>query len=195
MSIGNEFRVFIDIDGVLADWYGGVAKVYDALDLEDPETRQILKEGNDLSALPNTDEDGEIWPLINAGGTEWWSDLELFPWAKNLYDSMSEIAEVAFLTSCGKVVKSATQASAGKVAWVDKHFGDVGNLIITYAKQFCAGPNTLLIDDSAKKINKFKEWGGRTALWPTQFAFEDGDEDPDQLIKDIIRSVEKFKSE
>jgi hypothetical protein len=49
--------------------------------------------------------------------------------------------------------------------WLDRYFPNVKR-IFTKEKHFCANPQTILIDDTDAKIEKFREHGGLTVTFP-----------------------------
>ena len=53
----------------------------------------------------------------------------------------------------------------GKSMWLDRYFPKVKR-IFTSEKYFCADPQTILIDDTDAKIEKFRKHGGRTVTFP-----------------------------
>lgn len=191
----NKTRIFIDIDGVLADWLGKACETC-GIDDNDPVVRKLLKDGSMLQDLKDyiKDED-EMWQKIEKEGSDWWRDLELLPWAKKLYNEMDKLGEVAFLTSNGNIAEhtnSASLAAKGKCGWVKKHF-NTNSLIIAHDKHFCANDKAILIDDSPDKIEKFIDWGGRGFLWPNQYKLQDKDIDVEDFIKALSDIVEDIK--
>ena len=186
----NNVTIFIDLDGVLSDWMDAACKLCD-IDPNDEAIRKQLKKGKYLDEL-GVISDEEIWDKINAKGTSFWAELELFSWAKKLVQSMEKQGEMYFLTSPGECIP----ACSGKVEWVDKHFGKeyIKKTIICYPKEQCAGPNKILIDDSEKKIEKFRDSGGHAFLWPQQYKFDDGEENIDEIIDELTKQIHQLKT-
>lgn len=57
--------------------------------------------------------------------------------------------------------------AAGKLRWLRKHTKFDRNVVITPQKWLCAGPGKVLIDDTDKQIDKFKQvLGSKTILYP-----------------------------
>jgi len=188
----DNFKIMIDIDGVVACWLGGTADVL-GVNIEDKTIREKLKKNVRFEDLCDCSED-KMWKKINDKGIDFWSGLELLPWAKTLYNRMKQHGEVCFLTSPGKRNDTAAIASHGKILWIDKHF-QTNNYIIAYNKHFCASKNTILIDDDEKKIKNFNDAGGHTFLWPNCFSLMDGDIDVDKALKELVEKIEKYKGE
>jgi len=178
--------IFIDIDGVLGDWIGNACKTL-ALDIKDDRIRKQLKNGKKIEKLDSVDID-ELWNKINKLGASWWEDIPLFSWAKDLIKEMQRIGEVCVLTSPGLDPESCSNACAGKVLWMAKHFPDIP-YIIAHDKWLCASKKAILIDDSKKKIKAFKKANGKVFLWPNQYKIEDGDVPLESLINTLKRLI------
>ena len=124
-------------------------------------------------------------------GMKWWKNLEKLPWSDDLVEAILPLGELAFLTSIGdhrENNKFSAGAAMGKVFWCNRWFPDIP-LIMTHDKHFCAAPNAILIDDNAKKIAKFKKWGGNAFHWPSQYCFEDGDLSVEKYIEDLTKKI------
>jgi len=159
----EEIRILIDINGVLADFDKASCEVCD-IDINSEEVRKHLRSGGRIDKFINDD---KMWDKIRAKGVSFWEDLELLPWAKELYNALKTKSEmVAFLSS----PSDNSDCAAGKVKWIKKHF-DTKSFIITPQKHFCATPNSILIDDTQKKIDEFSKYGGKTFLWPNPLFF------------------------
>ncbi|KKN19932.1 hypothetical protein LCGC14_0940610, partial [marine sediment metagenome] len=108
------------------------------------------------------------------------------PWAKDLYSKLNEKSGLlAFLTS----PSDNPDCAAGKVKWIKKHF-DTKNFIITPRKHFCARPNSILIDDTQKKVDQFIKHGGKAFLWPNPLSFEDGDKEVEKVIEELLKYID-----
>jgi len=181
----KQLRIFCDIDGVCSDFDKSACEICD-IDLEDKEVREHLKKGGRIEKYIS---DEEMWDRINDAGEDFWADMELLPWAKDLYNALEKEAGnlLAFLTS----PSDNPVCAAGKVKWIKKHF-DTKNFIITPRKHFCAGPNSILVDDTQKKVDQFIKHGGKAFLWPSPLAFEDGDKEVEKVIKDLLECIDEM---
>lgn len=106
----------------------------------------------------------EVWEHPRVQTEEFWSELPLLPWAKELMamiDAKFKRENVCFLT---KPVRDERSAS-GKYKWFKRHFPRHKFLIGT-AKKFNAGPTRLLLDDSEANEKEFRDGGGMTILFP-----------------------------
>jgi len=180
----------LDIDGCVSAWLKAACDAC-GLDINDPKIRKPLKDGKLLHDVANISEE-DMWDKINANGIKFWSELELLPWAKELYNRTSKLADVCFLTSPGRLTKSAAYAAAGKILWVDKHFATT-KILIGYNKEFCASKNTILVDDSDSKINKFLEHGGNVFRWPNDLKLLDKEVDLEETLKRLEEAIVALK--
>ena len=134
----SKVRIFIDLDGVIADWFGGACEVC-GIDVNEERYRNILKKGTMVQDIKEVVQDEEeVWSKIAKDGSGWWRSLKLLPWAYTLYDTMSELGDVAFLTSNGSIsrhIRSSSLAAKGKCEWVHDHF-DTDALMIAHDKHF-----------------------------------------------------------
>jgi hypothetical protein len=68
----------------------------------------------------------------------------------------------------------------GKVAWLEKHLPSYSRrFLFGPKKEFCAGPDRLLVDDHDLNTEAFAASGGRTFLVPRQW----------NSLKDVKESV------
>jgi len=180
----ERLRIFVDCDGVVADWMKAACETCGLDPEKDPKLRAMLKSGMSLEDTGYIG-DREMWDKINACGPDWWENLEPLPWAKELYERMNKLGDFCFLTSASKHIATAPDGACGKIRWIYKHFNTYSYLI-GYHKWFCAAPNTLLVDDSEKKIDKFDEHGGHVFRWPVSYTILDGD----VKIEDVFQQLE-----
>jgi 5'(3')-deoxyribonucleotidase len=164
--------VFIDLDGVMVDWYGGVADligddphIFKEIYLNDPEASKRV---NELILLH------DVWGKIESGGPEWWANLNPLPWAAELWLTMKKMGNVCVCTSSGDVDKypaTAAASSAGKCLWMGRHLpeGDKNRFAICPRKQLLAHPNAVLIDDFKRNTKNFTRAGGYGLLWENQY--------------------------
>jgi len=191
----KNIRAFIDLDGVLSDWLKGCCEVCE-IDAESKEFRDATKAGIEVPDIKsNNITQAEMWDKIVEIGSSWWEKLDRLPWADELLDMVGKYGEVAFLSSPGslnKFPKSVAEACKGKMEWIYKHFKDVP-VILCQAKYLCASPNSILIDDSAKKVDEFIDYGGKAFLWPNQYKIMDGDVELDDVFEKLDSKIKNMK--
>jgi FMN phosphatase YigB (HAD superfamily) len=156
---GKIDHIFIDLDGVLADWVGGV------IDLFGRDRDYVFRHwtSGDYSvekALNVTTE--RLWNRINQQGSDWWAHLDRFHWNQDLLSLIIDTtAAASILTSPGDCV----HAYNGKRIWADRHVPGFA-LHLTSEKQLLAKPSSLLIDDSGRNCEEFIAAGGNAILFP-----------------------------
>lgn len=184
----NDLTIFVDLDGVMANWMDSAIKTANVCVTTD--VYNGLKRGKWLD-----DYVPDLWDYIDPQGPEWWANLELTPWANDLYELVSKFGDVAFLSSPGnahKHLSTVKNACCGKHDWVLKHFPDVP-LVLAHAKYVCASNDKLLIDDTIMKLDAFAEHGGHTFLWPNQFRILDGDLDIKCVLNRLREKCQEIK--
>lgn len=167
----KRFTVFLDMDGVVADWYNGFEELFkDELSCEEKkELRAYFRKHQFVEECPiRPKEFWEDWKVrANLDNGKWWRELKPLPWAKQLYEELYAcpfVEEVAFLTSPGK---DYTLCWEKKRQWIKEHIG-TDNIVITPYKYHCAKNSAILIDDTEKHVKQFREHGGQAFLWPNQ---------------------------
>lgn len=183
----KKLKIFIDFDGVISDWLKAACE---SNGLDENKYKNQLK--NSGVWLDHFIDEEKMWKNILKEGVDWWANLDLLPWAKKLVDTAQSFGNVAFLTSPGNIYKHtevASHAAAGKVLWANKHFKNIP-LIIAHKKELLATYNSILIDDSTEKIEKFEKSGGNVFLWPNQYKIID-----DESINDVLKELtDKLRS-
>ena len=136
--------VFIDMDGVIADFEGAVRD----------------KLGLDL----NTAHKGKVWSAIknhNETVEPWFYSLPKLSDADTLWNFVtSNFSDVQVLTASGSTPKD---AGGQKKAWVGEHFGyDTKVIVVGAAKEKAnfATEHSILIDDRNAAIDPFINAGG-----------------------------------
>lgn len=168
-------RILLDIDGVLADFVAGAAKFHD----QDPAsvTTWNFIEQWGLTAA-------DFW---NPLGREFWANLPLTPEANRVV-ALCEAAvgkeNVALLTSpC-----DTDGCLEGKRDWVKMYFSDYRRrLLIGAAKEFCATPHSLLVDDHDANCKAFLLAGGVPCLFPRPWnAYASRADKPLDVVKTMM---------
>lgn len=149
-------KIFLDVDGVLADWMGQFCKDY-GVNTANPTIQHMIETNWDICCIVREE---MVWDLVNKGGADWWANLPLFPWTMQLYHWLCQKGEVCLLTSPSDDPSSVV----GKIKWIEKHF-NTKNYLIGKPKQFCASCGSVLIDDSSRNVDKFFNAGGNAWEW------------------------------
>lgn len=161
-------HIFLDMDGVMADFVGGVI---DLLKLDHFKALNEWPRGEYSmeTALGITTD--RLWNLINRNGSEWWAHLDPFEWNKHLLSMVIECrAAPSILTSPG----DCAYAYTGKRLWAEKHLSGFP-LHLTSQKHLLAKPSSLLIDDSDRNCEQFREDGGHAIVFPQPWNSQHGE--------------------
>ena len=180
----RKVTIFLDYDDVVVDWVSASAKTFN-LDLKDLSVRTVLEEKwGGIDAYVSEE---KLWETIHKKGAKWWEALPLLPWGKELYEKLSEVGEVCFLTA----PSDHPSCASGKVSSIKKHF-NTRNFLIGKPKHLCAQMSSILIDDRPDNCKKFVDAGGQAFQWPNALkVMRVGG--ADQLIQqavDFVKSVD-----
>lgn len=178
--------IFVDMDGVLCDWVGGVCRLLgrDQADIE----ANWSANGDICPQLGVTM--NELWARIDAEGSEFWSGLSPYPWAHDLWALCNSVAPTVVLTSPSWHPSSLV----GKLEWLNTHAGHAGypfrNYLIGPQKAACAAAGKLLIDDRDKLCSEFLAAGGRSLLFPRLWnSARDSAADPMTVVKAALEGT------
>ncbi|MCP4541728.1 MAG: hypothetical protein GY832_31740 [Chloroflexi bacterium] len=156
--------VFLDCDGILADWNAGV---HAALGISHDYEHWPYAKGRD--GWNWHDEIGVPFKMVNAlCDFDLWADLPWMHDGRAIYDRVAAsfgLDNIRLLTTPMPSVQSAS----GKMAWAQKNIPELAEQVIitTAPKETLAGtPNSLLIDDSSKNVDAWRGAGGRAILVP-----------------------------
>lgn len=173
----------LDMDGVIADFMGGLFKhhgrTYD---------RDAYPKGQySLSAALGMSREEALKGVI--GNPFFWTDLELYPWAKHLMNSLVTLGQVYIAST---PLLECPQSAAAKLIWLEKHFDFPQNKVMLGAqKHLLARENAILIDDHQDHVEKFRDEGGYAILFPQPWNSLHGDM-PDQALKSVLDKAELY---
>jgi 5'(3')-deoxyribonucleotidase len=166
-------RILLDLDGVLADFVGGVCRLWDISYAE-----LVANWGDDYDiCVPLGITTDELWRRIDAAGESFWAELEPYPWAYDLFAACCELAPTTILTSPSWHPSSL----AGKLKWMNRHLSEADvfrRYLIGPTKEACAHRNAILIDDRPENCDTFKRHGGHAVLFPAPWNDHRGCVDP-----------------
>ena len=139
-----NFKVYLDMDGVLADFFGEWARLDGKDHYKDIDNPQAKLE------------------LIRKHPT-FWVNLPMLPHARELILTVKELFGEYYI--CSKPLEGDPRSEPGKMAWIRDHLADMppAGVILTHNKAQHAntgnGPN-ILIDDYGVNVNAWKMAGG-----------------------------------
>lgn len=155
-------RIFLDMDGVLCNFVDAVAKLFGTTE---EELYKKWKPGEYDVCIPLGMTEEQLWYMVNAHSPKFWANLEPYSWAIKLWELCNSYAPTVILTSPSRD----PQCLAGKVEWMNKHLGNgepFRQFLVGPAKEFCAAPGHILVDDSNKKCSEFYDAGGFPVHFP-----------------------------
>ena len=161
-------KIFIDMDGVLADFFSEWAR---------------LDGKNHYKDIDNAEEKLQ---LVRDHPT-FWIDLPMLPNAKNLIKTAVELFGEYYI--CSKPLEGDPRSKPGKLRWIENHLSDMPpkDIILTADKaKYAVGKNgiaNLLIDDYGKYINSWREAGG------IGIKYED---EKFQFVKEMLRDFSEM---
>lgn len=172
----SKITIFLDSDGVLTNWNKAACKLFN-----------INPNNIDQYDFDNFIERSELLKKIDQEKHHFWESLEVFSWANDLIKECKKLGNVCILTSPGEW----ECAPSGKMIHFKKHFPDTP-FIITKDKYFCSHSKSLLIDDTEKNVNKFKNHGGHAILFPKQKDIENNKVKMSDFYDLIKKEVDKI---
>ena len=137
-------RVYLDMDGVLADFFGEWSRISDV---------DHYKDINDVEAKLQLVRDHPTF----------WIDLPMLPHAKALVKTVIE--KYGEYRICSKPLEGDVRSKPGKMDWIKKHLSDMMpvEIVLTADKAKYAmheGVPSILVDDFGVNINAWKASGG-----------------------------------
>ena len=182
-------RIFCDVDGVLADFVGGVLQLFPERDA----THADITEWNISNCLGVSN--NEVWRRVNAEGIEFWEDLDPIPGALQFVQDLEEIAPVTFATTPSRDPASAP----GKLNWLYHHYGPNlvdDNFVLTSRKHLLARADSALVDDNVDNIVRFLQADACAVLFaqpwndPTDFISTETSQEKTLMLLDILATME-----
>lgn len=166
-------KCLLDLDGTIANFVQAMCISHDRTDpFEEGHTDYYLERAWDMTLE-------EFWEPSN--NAEWWANIPK-------YDNSDRIVEMVedylgFDNIC--ILTTPTvhpQSLAGKVMWIQKNYPQYERkFLIGPQKQFCAHPNSVLIDDHNSNIVSFVTEGGNGILVPRPWNPASGEDVLDYL--------------
>ena len=148
--------VYIDMDGVLADFFGGVEKLYG------------VSHWKELTSDKTKDLKQEVINKIT--GTDFFATLPKFPYADQLIAMVKKFTGGTFSILTSPLRGDHEVSSKYKKLWINQHIENPDQTIITgrkesYAKDKASGTPNILIDDRPINIQRWQGAGGYGILY------------------------------
>ena len=149
-------KLYLDMDGVLADFERGVCELAGAEPLPVNGKRSPSDDDRMWDAIRTVDHFyGRLEPMPGA--------VELFGRLRAKYGDACEI-----LTGVPKPRRQIEHAREDKLEWVRRRLSEdvVVNIVLRAQKpEFCTGPDCVLLDDTLGNIQEWKAAGGTGILY------------------------------
>lgn len=138
-------RLYLDCDGVLADFDGAFEKLFGH-----PSRSYEEQNGSDV-----------FWEDIHARAPDFYRTLPLMPKARELFDAVKHLRPI-ILTGCPR----GEWAELHKLQWAAEHFPGVPMVVCKSRnkRDYCQ-PGDILLDDWPKYRDFWEEAGGRFILF------------------------------
>lgn len=156
-------HVLLDMDGVLVNFVEGLCRALGKTNPYYPELAPGAAGVWNFWTLLGVSVD-EFW--APARNTSFWTGLDFMPDGLEILAAVEQAAgpENICLLSCPS---GDPAAAAGKVTWIAEHLPQYRRrFLLGPAKEFCAGAESLLIDDRDDNVIAFAKRGGRMILVP-----------------------------
>ena len=148
--------VYLDMDGVLADFFGGVELLYGVehwKQLTNDKTKDLKKE-----------------VIIRIQGTDFFAVLPKFPTADALIDMVKEFTGGNFSINTSPLRGDHENSAKYKKLWISNNIQQPDDIIVTgrkesYAKDKASGTPNILIDDRPVNIQRWQAAGGYGILY------------------------------
>jgi hypothetical protein len=148
--------VYLDMDGVLADFFGGVEKMYGVehwKQLTNDKTKDLKKEVIDRIT-----------------GTDFFATLPKFPTADALIDLVKKFTGGNFSINTSPLRGDHENSAKYKKTWISNNIEQPDDIIVTgrkesYAKDKASGTPNILIDDRPVNIQRWQAAGGYGILY------------------------------
>lgn len=169
----TPFRIFVDMDGVIVNCTKKLMEELTDRDYNDPEIRDSMKGLKPVAFEKSLNiSEKEVWKRIHDASADVWAEMEEYEWTQRLWKGLENVTEnVCILSSPGRTPSFLCE---GKHKWVLEHL-KTDNFQFCVEKHFSAGPHSVLIDDTPKKCENFRKWGGKAVLFPNDIEMLDGD--------------------
>lgn len=158
--VSTDKVIYLDLDGVIADFTEGVFNAHDREDL-------VAKHSSgdwpiDWNYHGELGEPDAWIKKVEELGEVFWEYLNAYQWKNRLIMALEETGIPWYICTTPAPIPSCL---SGKMKWLQHHLGKF-NLIMIKDKWRLAHQNALLIDDNDTNCDKFFEAGGSTILFP-----------------------------
>jgi 5'(3')-deoxyribonucleotidase len=177
-------KIFVDMDGILSNFVGGVAELYDMTSEELEYKLWEAKTYHIHEVLGITEP--ELWDEIEDAGVDFWLSLDRYDEAKKLLWELHKLDHKVYIASDPGDWAYSLQ---GKVNWLrDNTHARFNNYCFTKHKHLLADEDSILIDDNLNNLADFNRAGGYAIRYPRPWNYSEGEEYKPN-IREIIEQV------
>ena len=171
-------HILVDMDGVMSNFFESAMNIW-----EDKMPKKFPSGEWDFPEVLGVS-NNQFWQRID-DTQNFWENLEPYPWLHELLDYLNSLKlPWTVATSPNKDPGCPT----GKIKWLRKHISpNFKSYMIGSQKELMANPNTILLDDTPKKIKAFSTAGGCGVLWPAPWNRLSHIKNPIPYIKSVVR--------
>jgi 5'(3')-deoxyribonucleotidase len=156
--------IYLDLDGVCADFHGGASRLAGVPSITTPAHRLAA----DMQTTYQMEDalGKDIWVRIRDVGAPFWEQLDPTPWLNDMMRLFTPGISIYVCSSPGGSIASGSVP--GKIAWCKRYLPSIPqrNLIFTGHKHLLAQPDRLLIDDSDEMVDAWRAAGGNAFQVP-----------------------------
>lgn len=163
MKKNQKFTIFVDMDEILADFVGGVLRIWQVdraefdqeqdpgvWDMCAPLERCVRRRYPDFGDMTLA----RFWWPINEGGPNFWQELDPTPHFNELVRALQATGQDWHVVTAPSECPTSYD---GKVRWLKQYFGqDFDRFIISPHKYLLAQPYSVLIDDRDQNVEQFR---------------------------------------
>ncbi len=148
--------IYLDMDGVLADFFGGVEKLYG------------VDHWKELTNDKTKDLKSEVIARIT--GTNFFETLPKFPTADNLIKMVKDFTGGTYSINTSPLRGDNENSAKYKKVWISNNIEQPAEVVVTgrkesYAKDKASGTPNILIDDRPVNIQRWQDAGGYGILY------------------------------
>ena len=154
----EEFKFYLDMDGVISNFTAQAWPLFTkGKKYEDHEWQKWGQKMEDELGIPPY----RFWPTIDRAGTIFWANMPKWEWTDELIKMLGP-KNICICTSPSRQ----PECVFGKRMWlVNNGYANLSYAIIKH-KHLMARPGRILIDDTPKKVDKWRAAGGDAILFP-----------------------------
>ena len=168
-------KIYVDCDGVLADWVGQVHNW-----AEKP--RKEWKSWNGFRDFGiSQDELNDMMSFVS-----FWDNMDRLPGAAKLWAEVSKLADKAYV--CTRPFPT-PNCLYGRSVWLAKMGIGIQQTIFMHDKYQLANPKSILIDDNIENCELFTARGGHAILYPQSYNGTIEVKDKTEFVLDAVRKI------